>query len=455
MSIHRFALFFRSAAARLGAVLLASAVLLPGAPTPIHAAAVLMHARPAPRPSVPAEPAANHAPVGQDDNLVAFADQDYQRLYVLANDSDPDAGDVLYIWGINYPQPRHGDIFRIFDSQGNGISLDYKPNPGFSGTEHFTYILEDRPTTLGGQPGGLTDTVSVTVTVVPAGQTGTTSSPFAVYSCLPSPSGCDTSLWTVNPNSGATGNTSSGACNGAPGLGIQDAEGYNFVAARAFDTGLTLWINNAQLTPRLPMTVTHYSLVSGPVTMSGVRVTVHYDGMIGSDTLRTNVGLANATGSPKTITVTVATNVGSDAQTLVAGTSSGDTLFTAADRWVVTSRNGGPPFALVDTHVLYGPGAAVPAGAVYNTTFKCGESPTPNSQGVRADFHVTIPANSTRRLLFFNQIHQTSDVALTDAAVFNAEPVGLLAGMTNNELGQVLNWVLVPVLRLFLPLVEG
>ena len=252
MTIDRLACLIRPGLARLGTLLLAAAVLLPA--QPIRAAvaprqATPMHTRPAPRPSVPADPALNHAPVGQDDNLVAFAGQDYQRLYVLANDSDPDAGDVLYIWGVNYPQPRHGDIYRVLDSQGHGFTLDYKPFAGFSGTDHFTYILEDRPTTLGGQPGGLTDTVSVTITVVPAGQTGTTSSPFAVYSCLSSPAGCDTSLWTVNPNSGASGNTSSGACNGAAGLGISDAEGYNFDADDAFDTGLTFWINNVQLLP--------------------------------------------------------------------------------------------------------------------------------------------------------------------------------------------------------------
>jgi len=443
MSIHRFMRLNHPVLARLGAALLALAVLLPG--QSLQAAAVPLGASPAPRPHAPAAPAANHAPVGQDDNLVAFEGQDYQRLWVLNNDSDPDAGDVINIFSVNYPQPRHGDIFR------NTYSLDYKPNPGFSGVDHFSYVLEDRPQFTG----GLTDTVFVTVTVVTAGSTGTTSSPFAVYSCLSSPAGCDTSLWTVNPNSGATGNTSSGACSGAAGLGISDAEGYDFAATDAFDTGLTFWINGAQLLPRLPMTVTHYSLVSGPMTMSSVRVTVHYDGLIGSDTLRTDVQLGNPTGTPKTITVTLATNVGTDSQTLVTGSSNGDTTFTNADRWVVTGKGIGAPFRLFDTHVLFGPGAAMTAAAVYNTTFKCGETPTPSSAGVRADFHVTIPANSTRRLLFFNQIHQDSASALDDAAIFDGEPVGLLAGLTNNELGQVLNWNLRPILHVDLPLIGG
>src|SRR5260221_28495 len=83
---------------------------------------------------------------------------------------------------------------------------------------------------------------SVTVHGEARGGVGTDSNRCVVDSCRPRPSCCDTSLWTVNPNSGASNNTSNGACNGAAGLGISDAEGFDFAAGNAFDTGLTLWI---------------------------------------------------------------------------------------------------------------------------------------------------------------------------------------------------------------------
>ena len=440
MSRYQFARLIRPGLSRLGAVFLALAVLLPGR---WLQAAVPMRSRPAPPRRGRSGPAVNQAPVATDDNLVAFAGEEDQPLLVLANDTDPDAGDVLNIFSVSV-LPQHGTItWRALDF------LMYAPDPGFTGVDTFKYVVEDRPQFTG----GLTDTGSVSVTVVAPGAAGTTSSAFAVNSCLPDVSGCDTSFWRVNPNSGASALSNSGACNGASGLGIQDAYSWNYELDKAFDTGLTLWINGQQLTPRLPMTVTHYSLVSGPVTLSNVRVTVHYDGLVASDTLRTDVILDNESGATRNITVTLASNVGTDGATIIAGSSDGNTNFTTADRWLVTSKSGGAPFKLVDTHVLFGSGATITPTAVFTTTFKCNETPTPNGRGVRANFHLSIPTGHIQRLLFFNQIHQTGAAALSDAAIFNAEPVGLLAGLTNDQLHEVVNWQLNDILHLDLPLV--
>ncbi len=418
--------------ARLIHLALALTILLPGQPIAAVAAPV-----PIQPPHGPTRPA-NNPPVANDDNLVAFAGQDFQKLYLLDNDTDADH-DLISIQAITVPQ--HGQFFR------NTYDIDYMPDPGFSGVDSFNYTIADGH--------GGTDTATVTVTVVPAGGTGTASNRFAVYACVPSPAGCDTSFWTVNPNSGATGNTASGACNGAAGLGIQDAYSIVSEIGHAFDTGLTLWINGQQLAPRLPMTVTHYSLVSGPVTpIAGVRVTVHYDGLVGSDTLRTQVIFANVSGATKTFTATLASNLGSNGQTTIVGNSNGNNSFTTTDRWLVTSNSASNPSRLVDTHVLFGPGSpAVTPSAVYTTTFKCSENPA-NSQGVRADFHLAVPAGKVQRLLFFNQVHTSNAAALTEAAVFNSEPVSLLGGLTNAELTQVVNWSLSQILRLYLPLLE-
>jgi hypothetical protein len=166
---------------------------------------------------------------------------------------------------------------------------------------------------------------------------------------------------------------------------------------------LTFWINNLQVTPLLPMIVTHHSLVSGPVNVDGVRVIVHFDGLLNSDTLRTRVILANTTGSPEVFTATVASNLGSDTSTVLVGTSSGGGSFTTADRWLVTSDSLSNPGLIVDTHVLYGPGSPpVVPGKVYNTSFACNEQPIADTHGVRADFGVSLADGQVVQLLFFN-----------------------------------------------------
>jgi hypothetical protein len=187
-----------------------------------------------------------------------------------------------------------------------------------------------------------------------------------------------------------------------------------------------------------------------------VHVTVEYDGLVGSDTLRTRVAFANTSVVTKNFTVTVATNVGSDLQTTIVGSSTNDTNFTTADRWLVTSDDDTNPGLIVSTHVLFGVGATVTPSSVFTSTFVCNEDPVPYTNGVRANFHLSIPAGHTQRLLFFNQAHRTNAAALSDAAAFfTGTPVGLLSGMSSGELGQIVNWKLVgPISHLYLPLVE-
>ena len=105
-----------SALARLGAVILAVAAVAPGQP-------------------LRAAPAVNGAPIANNDSLAAFTDQDFQRLYVLDNDTDPDF-DTLTITNVGFAahgQPVGGP------SSGPYFAVDYKPNAGFTGNDSFTY----------------------------------------------------------------------------------------------------------------------------------------------------------------------------------------------------------------------------------------------------------------------------------------------------------------------------
>lgn len=93
--------------------------------------------------------AINHAPTAGDD-IVTTDENTAVVVAVRANDIDPD-GDSLSVSGVT--QGTNGLV--VIDSvTGN---LIYTPNPGFVGTDHFTYTIDDNH--------GGTDTALVTVTV--------------------------------------------------------------------------------------------------------------------------------------------------------------------------------------------------------------------------------------------------------------------------------------------------
>jgi len=421
---------------RLSAALLALAILLPG--RPLQAAAPA-HARSLPHPSAPAGPAINHRPVATDDTLVAFANVEFQELYVLDNDYDIDPGDRVTVKEVGFSQ--HGSTANDF------YSIPYGSVNGYVGTDHFQYVITDL--------GGLTATATVTVTVVP--YSGTASGRFAVYS-----GPYDSARWTISPFGGTNGsNAANGVCDGSAGLSVEDALLYtNVDHFNAFDNGMTLWINGAQLPASPVMDVTHHSLISGPTNAAGLRVYVKYYGLPNSDTLRTLVSFINVSSTAIPVTATVASNLGTDAFTVIPGTSSGDSVFDTSDRWVVTSDDLSNPGEIVDTHVLFGPGSPpVTPNLAATTVFGCGDlaaqtSPT-DTHGIRSRFVFSVPGNSTKNLLFFNQAHDSNAGALADAAAwFNASPVGLLEGLTSTELADVVNWKLSAITRSFLPLLD-
>lgn len=97
--------------------------------------------------------AVSDAPRAAADTLTIPADDGTQALDVLANDStDPDGTQSLSIIAVT--QGSMGGTVTIPDDQS---SIDYTPATGFTGSETFTYTIEDSD--------GLTDQTTVTVTV--------------------------------------------------------------------------------------------------------------------------------------------------------------------------------------------------------------------------------------------------------------------------------------------------
>lgn len=99
----------------------------------------------------PPPPPVNQAPVAVDD-VSSTPFNTPVTINVLANDSDPDAGDSLSLVGAT--QPANGSVVI------SGAGVTYTPLSTFSGVDAFSYTIADS--------GGLQDSGTVTVTVAPA-----------------------------------------------------------------------------------------------------------------------------------------------------------------------------------------------------------------------------------------------------------------------------------------------
>jgi hypothetical protein len=180
-------------------------------------------------------------------------------------------------------------------------------------------------------------------------------------------------------------------------------------------------------------------------TIGSLQVTDTYRIFSGGDTARVLVELDNPSGADVATTVTYASNFGSDSTTTIAGSSSGDTAFTTADRWLVTADDPVAGGDFVNTSVFYGPGSvdSVPT-TVSTTVFTSG-----GTEGAMAVLPVTVPAGSKRLLMFFQQVggggNGTPNAALVaSAAVWNtplAATSPLLAGIPPEDVGAIANWI--------------
>ncbi len=259
------------------------------------------------------------------------------------------------------------------------------------------------------------------------------------------------STWIVGNTSGTDTGLPDGRVSSNPGLAVEDAK-LGSIVGSAYDTGMTLWVNNSIFIAPASVTTTAQSLTAGPVFTQSLNITVEYYAAADSATLRTLATFQNPTTSPATISVYWASNVGSDTSPFISGTSSGDTIFTTGDHWVVTTDDPTDTSLItpVNTHVLFGPcHPPVRPQSVTQTVFEYNSL----TDGIGAAYTVTIPAGATRRLLFFNQMNPTNADAFAATTTFNANSSlgnDLLAGLAPDQLGEVVNWSFGCV---FLPLV--
>ncbi|HEX5587950.1 MAG TPA: hypothetical protein VFZ17_11635 [Acidimicrobiia bacterium] len=246
-----------------------------------------------------------------------------------------------------------------------------------------------------------------------------------------------------------------------PAYGPEEAE--DNTADDGFDSYAMVTIDGAYfLNPGDTADLNGQTLTSRTVDFSGVDVTVQHSALTGQPILRTFVALHNTTTEPVTKTVTFEQDLGSDSDTVVQTTSSGDDSWVTADRWAITSQGDETPFGdPVITTVLFGPGAVA---SPQTNLYLCGDrwdlthsaEASAKGDGVVASavaneaaqtsasyFSVAIPAGATRYLAFFNAATDDTNVGVAEGltALYNAGLTGPLAeGLTPEQVAATVNW---------------
>jgi hypothetical protein len=266
------------------------------------------------------------------------------------------------------------------------------------------------------------------------------------------------SEWLVNNNGGTdTGRAfppPDTVCDNSLGLTIENAFRANDGNISAYDKGWQVFINDQVFTAlgqtvELTDNLTSQVITAKPEPLAGLdglRVTVEHLFSEPLQAARIRVLFENTTNDPIELAVDVPVNLGSDADTTVEMTSSGDTLFKTDDWWVITS-DGDPPQAPVSTIVLFGPvNPPLAPSAVTQNVFGCNDT----GEGIGMSFtKTTIPANSIRSLMFFAGLGDimgdgnTVDGAINNVAMF-ADPAtidaSLVGDLSNAEWDETLNW---------------
>lgn len=237
--------------------------------------------------------------------------------------------------------------------------------------------------------------------------------------------------------------------NGEPNAFTPIADGSTSSRDDAFDNGLILVAGTKPFKDsdgdgRLK----GQTLKAGPEKLAGLRVSVVETALQTSATLRVLYKLKNARNHKVSQPLALDSNLGSDNDTRIESTSSGDNAFTKADRWLVTSDAPDPLGVDNDppvTHALFGKDASARVEKINETPAEpCEGGPTGYLDDMVATFRTAVPAHGTRYLLFFAELNDSNAAAVAAADKFNPKHLNadLLKGLGSRTRNRVLNWSL-------------
>lgn len=141
--------------------------------------------------------------------------------------------------------------------------------------------------------------------------------------------------------------------------------------------------------------------------------------------------VTNTSSSTVNYTVNLNTNLGSDNSTVLVGTSSGDTIFTTDDNWLVTDDldGEGDPTIL---HVLAGENGIRP------------DTVSLSSDNVNFAYNLTLAPGETQIVMHFAAQNPNQATALATATQLEDLGLDALAGISAEELQQLVNFSITP-----------
>jgi hypothetical protein len=249
--------------------------------------------------------------------------------------------------------------------------------------------------------------------------------------------------------------TSGGPCTGFDGttqeVGFTPADDVsNDFSSDAFDGGLFLLVNGDAFgngIEEAALSGDGHQLTVGPQTKSGLVIKRRDRALQTSPTLRTLVSFTNNSTSKRSVNVVWDSAMGADEEERTRASSSGDLRHREQDRWIVASDD--PENAsLSDPPVLfvfYG----LSAPTKVNTVIWAPEDAGPeNSNGeacVAVRYRLTVPAKSTRYMLFYTDLGMNNEDAIAQAAKYNRHRLNakLLVGITDSVKRKIVNWDLI------------
>ena len=258
--------------------------------------------------------------------------------------------------------------------------------------------------------------------------------------------------WTFD-NAGGSATPTTGDCGDQDGFEIDDAS--TPTASDAYDSAAVLWVGDVPYeaagdTADVTTDGSDVNVMPAAQDMSGLSVQMRDRVLSRGDVVQLYATFTNTSGNAIEVNAKISHNWGSDSGSMIDGSSSGDTAFTAADRWLVTSDQGGQGLVggdPVNTTVYYGPGTVAETPTSVGQTV-CNDAAT---NGALVGFDITVPAGESRHLLFFNKISEgtNSDLTRTNADVvaaateFDVTPSAsnaLFAGIPASDYSNIVNW---------------
>jgi hypothetical protein len=265
--------------------------------------------------------------------------------------------------------------------------------------------------------------------------------------------GAEGTRWDAQGN--YTYDTGGGPCTGVDGTTQEvgytpAADGSNNFSSDAFDGGLYLMVNGDAFgngIENATITALGDQRNVGPQTKAGLVITRSDRALQSSPTLRSLVRFTNNGATKKTVNIVWDSAMGADNDEGTRASSSGDLVHGVGDRWIVASDD--PSSATLEDppilFVFFGKNAPRKVAAVVFAP----EDPDPASgigQGcVAVRYSLSVPAHSSRYMLFFTELGQSNEDAIAQAAKYNIRTLNakLLVGISGTVKSRIVNWDLV------------